>query len=117
MPYVTVFSGLPQVNILDAPPILLSALPGMSAQQANAVLAERQSPGVDGQALLASLGGGQSAATIEVSRALRVSVGVQFDNGTRANAEMVILLGDDADEPYRVLSWRDDFDQIAPAGG
>jgi general secretion pathway protein K len=117
LPYVTVFSGLPQVNILDAPPIVLSALPGMSAQQVNAVLAERQSPGVDGQALLASLGGGQSAATIEVSRALRVSVGVQFDNGTRANAEMVILLGDDADEPYRVLSWRDDFDQIAPAGG
>jgi general secretion pathway protein K len=117
LPYVTVFSGLAQVNILDAPPIVLSALPGMSAQQVNAVLAERQSPGVDGQALLASLGGGQSAATIEVSRALRVSVGVQFDNGTRANAEMVILLGDDADEPYRVLSWRDDFDQISPAGG
>lgn len=117
LPYLTVFSGLPQVNILDASPMVLSALPGISGQQVNAVLAERQSPGVDGKALLASLGGAQSAATVEASRAIRVSVGVQFDNATRANAEVVILLSDDADEPYRVLSWRDDFDQIAPAGG
>jgi general secretion pathway protein K len=46
-----------------------------------------------------------------------VSARVQFDNGVRANAEIVMLLADDGDEPYRVLSWRDDFDQIAPAGG
>jgi general secretion pathway protein K len=114
MPFVTVFSGLPQVNVLDAPPLVLAALPGVAPEQVNAVLAARQSPGVDRQAVLAALGPTQGGATVEAGRAVRVSVGVQFDSGTRAVAEIVILLSDDADEPYRVLSWRDDFDQIAP---
>jgi general secretion pathway protein K len=42
---------------------------------------------------------------------------VRFDDGTRAGADIVILLADDDQEPYRILSWRDDFDQIASAGG
>jgi general secretion pathway protein K len=39
-----------------------------------------------------------------------VTVRVAFDNGRRVGAEAVILLLDDGDEPYRVLSWQDDFD-------
>jgi general secretion pathway protein K len=39
-----------------------------------------------------------------------VTVGIAFDNGRRVGAEAVILPLDDADEPYRVLSWHDDFD-------
>jgi general secretion pathway protein K len=117
MPYVTVYGGGAQVNILDAPPLVLAAL-GMAPQQVNAVLAQRDMPGVDAKALLQSLGNAEgSPATIEPGKAMRVSVGIQFDSGVRSNAEIVILLGDDGDEPYRVLSWRDDFDQIAPAGG
>jgi general secretion pathway protein K len=114
MPFVTIFSGMPQVNILDAAPLVLAALPGVSPEQVNAVLAARESPGIDGQAVLAALGPVQGGATVEASRAVRVSVAVQFDSGTRAGAEIVMLLSDDGDEPYRVLSWRDDFDQIAP---
>lgn len=116
MANITVFSGIPQVNVLDAPPFVLAALPGIGAEQVNGVLAARQSPRPDGKAILASLGTAQGSATVEPSRSIRVSVGIRFDSGTRATAEIVILLGDDADEPYRVLSWRDDFDQIAPAG-
>src|SRR5215831_17217457 len=88
LPYVTVFSGVPQINIMDASPLVLAAL-----------------------------GPGQSAATVDPGPSIRVSVGLRFDNGTRANAEIVIVLTDDADEPYRILSWRDDFDQISPARG
>jgi general secretion pathway protein K len=117
MPYITVYSGAPQVNILDASPFVLAALPGVSREQVNAVLAARETPGIDPKALLASLGSEQGVATVEPSRSILVSVRVQFDSGTRSDAEIVILLGDDANEPYRVLSWRDDFDQIAPAGG
>jgi general secretion pathway protein K len=83
----------------------------------NAVLATRDRPDVDGKALVASLGTAQSGVTVEPSKAFRLSVGIQFDSGVRTTAEIVILLADDGDEPYRVLSWRDDFDQIAPAGG
>jgi general secretion pathway protein K len=116
LPYITVYSGAPQVNILDAPTFVLAAL-GLDGEQVNNVLAARQTPRVDGQALLASLGAAQSAATVEPGKSVRVTAVIQFDGGMRTSAEIVILLGDDADEPYRVLSWRDDFDQLAPAGG
>ena len=116
LPYVTVYSGAGQVNILDAPPLVLAAL-GLGPEQVNAVLAERDRPGVDGKALIALLGNAQNGATAEPSRAFRLTVGIQFDSGVRTTAEIVILLADDGDEPYRVLSWRDDFDQIVPAGG
>jgi general secretion pathway protein K len=115
MPYVTVYGGGEEVNILDAAPLVLAAL-GVAPDQVNAVLAQRETPGIDGKALMQSLGN-LPGATVEPSKAMRVSVGIRFDSGVRSTAEIVILLGDDADEPYRVLSWRDDFDQIAPAGG
>lgn len=116
MPYVTVYGASAQVNILDAPPLVLAAL-GIAPDQVNAVLATRDRPDVDRKALIASLGAEQSGATAEPGQSFRLSVGIQFDSGVRTTAEIVILVADDGDEPYRVLSWRDDFDQIAPAGG
>ena len=116
LPYVTVFSGVPQVNVLVAPPLVLAALPGITPEQVNGVLAARRSV-PDAKAVLASLEGVRDSATVEVGRSLRVSVAVRFDDGSRAGADVVILLTDDDQEPYRILSWRDDFDQIASAGG
>jgi general secretion pathway protein K len=113
MPYVTVFNGRPQVNVLAAPPVVVAALPGMEAAQVNEFLGARQST-ADGQALLEALGPAASAATVETGKATRISVIVQFDRGRRVSAEIVIMLEDDAERPYRVLSWRDDFDQIEP---
>jgi general secretion pathway protein K len=113
LPYVTVFNGRPQVNILDAPPVVLAALPGM-AEQLNDFLKAREST-VDGQVLLEALGAAKSAGTIEGGKATRITVSVQFDSGRRASAEIVILVDDDdVNQPYRVLSWRDDFDQLDP---
>jgi general secretion pathway protein K len=116
MPYLTVYGGAGPVNILEAAPLVLAAM-GIAPDQVNAVLAARDRPDVDGKALLATLGLGEAGGTVEPGRTFRLSVGIQFDSGVRTTAEIVILLADDADEPYRVLSWRDDFDQIAPAGG
>ena len=96
--------------------LVLAAL-GIAPDQVNAVLAARDRPDVDGKALIASLGPTAKGATVEPSKAFRLSVGIQFDSGVRTTAEIVVLLADDGDEPYRVLSWRDDFDQIASAGG
>jgi general secretion pathway protein K len=117
LPYVTVLSGSPQVNVLAAPPLVLAALPGITPEQVNGVLAARRSAPQDAQAVLESLGSARDAATVATGATVRVSVGLRFDDGSRASADIVILLGDDGAEPYRILSWRDDFDQIAPAGG
>jgi general secretion pathway protein K len=115
LPCLTVFSGVGQVNVLAAPPVVLAALPGITPEQVNGVLAARRSA-PDGQAVLASLEGIRDSATVEMGRSVRVSVGLRFDDGSRANADIVILLTDDGEEPYRILSWRDDFDQMAFAG-
>jgi general secretion pathway protein K len=116
LPYVTVFSGVPQVNVLAAPPLVLAALPNITPEQVNNILAARRSV-ADVQAVLASLEGIRDSATVEAGHSLRVSVAVRFDDGSRVDADIVIMLADDGEEPYHILSWRDDFDQIAPAGG
>jgi general secretion pathway protein K len=43
-------------------------------------------------------------------KTLRVAASIRFDNGRRVQAEAVILLIQDDEEPYHILSWHDDFD-------
>ena len=59
---------------------------------------------------LQMLGPAQANATAQGSNATRVMVQVDLAKGRRINAEAVILLLEDAEDPYRVLSWTDDFD-------
>ena len=35
---------------------------------------------------------------------------IAFDNGRQVRAEAVILIIEGDEEPYHILSWRDDFD-------
>jgi general secretion pathway protein K len=55
LPFLTIYSGLAQVNILEAPPRVLAALPGITQDRLNAVVAQRQMAG-DQQILLQLLG-------------------------------------------------------------
>jgi general secretion pathway protein K len=109
LPFVTVFSNLPSINILDAEPQVVAALPGMTPENLQAVLSQRGDPGLAPQSLLGLAGNGGSA-TLAGSKAFRMTIGVDFDNGRRTGAEVVILLLEEGDEPYRVLSWRNGFD-------
>ena len=135
LPFVTVFSGLSQVDVSVADPTVLSALPGMTPQILGAVINARvQDPG-DGRALLTLLGPAKAHATTDASKTFRASIAVEFDNGRRVHAQVVFRLkdqgaktqgpktqgasnqsakdqgaGDHGDEPYELLYWRDDFD-------
>lgn len=111
LPYVTVFSGRPNINVLDAAPLVLAALPGMSAELLNTLLNERGGAGREnGQQVLGLLGPAQASATLEGSKAIRVRIRVDLQNARVVNAVVVILIPESADEPFRVLSWRDDAD-------
>jgi len=110
LPYVTVFSGQTGVDVRDAAPLVIAALPGMSPDRLDAVLSARQKAPQDAQALTALLGPAQNSAGAAAGKATRVNVTIGFDNGRRVGAEAVILPLKDADRPYRVLSWHDDFD-------
>jgi general secretion pathway protein K len=107
MPFVTVYSGLPKVNVLDAAPEVIAALPGMTPALLNSFLDKRESGPVDEQSLPRLLGPSQEGATVEPSAAYRVQVQIAFDNGRRIESEAVILTGT-TEAPYHVLYWRDD---------
>jgi general secretion pathway protein K len=107
IPFVTVYSGRPEINVFDAPPELIAALPEMTPARLNAFLAQREASAADKDSLSRLLGPDQPGATADGSNAFRVRVSIAFDNGWQTGSEAVILL-DTADEPFRVLSWRSD---------
>lgn len=106
LPYVTVFSGRQDVNILEAAPQVIAALPGMTPERIGGVLAQRGalSPGESAAAVLGPV---QNAATTDTSKAVRVTVLIALGNGRRIVSEAVILV-DGRDEPFHVLSWQND---------
>jgi general secretion pathway protein K len=113
MPFVTVFSGREDINVLDAAPQVIAALPKMTPERMNAFLNDRAGLArSDGPAALEQLGAARSGATVEGSDAARVTIRITFDNGRRIVSEAVILI-DGRDEPFRVLSWQDDL-ELAP---
>jgi general secretion pathway protein K len=135
LPFVTVFSGRPEVDIFTANSTVLSAFPEMTPQILGAVQRARMTAPDDGRALLELLGPAKARATTERSKASRASIAVDFDNGRRVHAEVVFRLKDKDDkdksdgnsenkgdnnsdkddkaesgEPYDLLYWLDDFD-------
>src|SRR5260370_673292 len=93
---------------LNAAPQVLPALPNMTPENLQSVLTQRGDPALDPQSLIGMVGG--EGATVSGSRAYRIAVDVELPDGRRSGAEIVILLLEGGDEPYRVLSWRNASD-------
>jgi general secretion pathway protein K len=110
MPYVTIYSGRQDVSVADAAPEVIAAIPGMTPDRLYMALSQPGGP----QAAQPVAQGDPSAPPPPESKTSRVTVRLAFDNGRRTSAEVVVLLVEDGDEPYRVLSWRDDFDGTGP---
>ena len=106
LPFVTVYSGRPQINISDAAPEVIAALPGMTADRVKAVLEQRRTRPDNKQAQIQLLGTAQQYATTEASRAIRVNIQIALKNTRQRQFEVVILLYDEGSEPFSVLSWR-----------
>jgi general secretion pathway protein K len=109
LPFVTVFSGQPKVNALVAPPEVVAALPGMTPSGLKEFLQARPALPTDKAAITTALGPAQAGATIDKSNFFRILIAVKFDNGRRTSSEVVIELRGEED-PYRVLSWRDEVE-------
>ena len=113
LPFVTVFSGSPNVDVLIAPPEVIAALPGMTPAALNDFLKQRPALPRDQSAIAAALGPAQASAAIPKSKSFRVLTTLSFDNGRRTSSEVVIALGEDKEkdkDPYQVLSWQDDVE-------
>jgi general secretion pathway protein K len=116
LPFVTIYSGMREVNVLDAPAEVIAALPGMSSGRLNAFLEQRESLPADPQFIAGALGENQAGVTSKGSDAYRVRTRIAFDNGWRKTSEAVIMMQVGSSvEPYLVLSWQDDIDPAAGA--
>ncbi len=113
MQFVTVFSGRGQVNVFEAAPEVVASLPGMTPATLDMFLKQRQNLPRDMKTVADLLGQGQTSVSIEGGDAVRVRTSIQFENGRQSAAEVVILL-DGGEDPYRILSWRDEDEVVAP---
>jgi general secretion pathway protein K len=107
-PFVTIFNGRAQIDVNEAPPQVIRALPGINPSAVDEILNARDPR--NPQFVLRLLGAAQSSVAIGGRRATRASVHVALDTGRKVNADVVLLITDNDPEPYRVLAWRDDFD-------
>jgi general secretion pathway protein K len=118
LPFVTVFNGSSNVNVLVAAPEVIAALPGMTPAALNDFLNQRPALSSDQAAIAAALGPAQASATIPKSKSFRILTTLRYDNGRRTTSEVVLALGEEKDkDPYQVLSWQDDVEARKPAGG
>lgn len=112
LPYLTVYSGQPEVNVLCAAPEVLAALPGLTPERLDILLSQRA--GAPQDFLRAQLGMGAQYVTAQPSNTNRVTVDVRLDANRRVRSEAVILLLPDDTEPYRIQSWRDEDTEPLP---
>lgn len=109
LPHVTVYSGRAGINLAEASEQVIAALPGMSSDKLQAVLARRMAGPAPPGELIGLAGVGGDTATPEKARAMRIAVQMVLKDGHRVTSEAVILLRDEAGEPYRVLTVRADI--------
>jgi general secretion pathway protein K len=116
IPYLTVYGGQAGINVFDAAPEVLSALPGITPERLQILLSPRQ--GASQDVLRAQLGMAAQFITMQPSKANRITVAIRFDTNRRVRSQAVVLLPDKDTEPFRMLSWRDDIGEpeSQPAG-
>jgi general secretion pathway protein K len=110
LPDVTVFSGKAQVDLVNAAPETLAALPGMTPDILHKVLQARAANPDDSKSLKELLGPTGERVTTDAFKTLRAAIRVDLEHGRRIQAEVVFRLADKGDEPYDIVFWRDDFD-------
>ncbi|MGH6801461.1 MAG: general secretion pathway protein GspK, partial [Methylocella sp.] len=109
LPFVTVFNGRAEIDVNEAAPEVIAALPNMNAKVVEEILTRRdpQNP----QKVLGLLGAATSSVAVGGRKATRATVRITLDTGRKVNADAVLLITENNSlEPYRILAWRDDFD-------
>ena len=107
LPHLTVFSGRAEINVRVAAAEVTAAVAATSPERPARDLPQRAAAGQNGPPA-------PTGTTAEAGDAARVTVRVDFDDGRRLAAEVVILVRDFGEDPFRVLSWRDDIDAPLP---
>jgi general secretion pathway protein K len=106
-PYLTVYAESAQVDPLTAPPEVLRSLPGLSAQQVDAYLADRtQRGGSVYAATLPPVPGLSPFLANPAQRTVTITSEGRTASGTQFVREAVVATTGARDQPYRLLVWR-----------
>lgn len=108
LPNLTVYSGRPEINVREATPEVVAALPGMTPEALHLLLDQRS--GIPLDVLKARLGLTAGFATVEPSRTVRALIDVRLDAKRSSRFDIVVLPLLSGDEPFRILSWSDEAD-------
>ncbi len=110
MSFVTIYNGVPQIDVIVALPEVIMSLPHIAPDSVDAILERRGSQ--NAKSILSLLGQASDSVSLDPRKASRVNVAIRFKDRRRVNAEAVILLIGQDTEPYRILAWSDDFDGV-----
>lgn len=112
MAFVTVYSGMAEINVLDAAPEVVAALPNMTSAKLEAFLNQRaELPRDNPEFVIGALGGRQPGATISASNAYRVRMHITLQDGRQRMPEAVIQMSEPGDpKAFHVLAWTDEVD-------
>lgn len=104
--FVTVYSGRREVDVFEAAPEVIAALPGAASGGVSAFLAQRSTLPRRPDAAIGLLGTGEGTVAVFSGDNIRLNCSVAFDNGRRMSAEVIVQI-EGGDEPYEVLSWHE----------
>jgi general secretion pathway protein K len=110
LPFLTIYSGHSDIDILDAAPQVLAALPDMTPERLDRIISRRTITSSTAQSVADLIGSDQAGTTTDAGDTFRINIGIVFDNGRRASSEAVILVNRDEDVPYHILLWHEDAD-------
>ncbi|MCH9807970.1 MAG: general secretion pathway protein GspK [Alphaproteobacteria bacterium] len=107
-PFVTVHAKSGRINALSAPPTVLRAIPGITAEDARRIVKLRDRGAAGRRTLLSMLANLENF--IELTNGPAYSVKVRLTGNSDLNgfaAQAIIGPSLDKNAPYRVLSWQD----------
>jgi general secretion pathway protein K len=104
-PFITVYSGVPDIDPLTAPAEVLRSLPGANPQEIETFLAERERLGPEPGAL-PPLSGVTGYLVHRGLQAVMIISEGKIVGGTTFTREVVVALAPDPSAPYSVLTWR-----------
>ena len=107
LPFVTVFSGAAGVDVLDAAPEVVAALPGMTPLVLKDFLASRARLPRETAVIAQALGPASASAAVPKNKAWRARIVARSATARRSGSTVVIAAGGE-NGPYRVLSRQDD---------
>ncbi|MEY9181212.1 general secretion pathway protein GspK [Bradyrhizobium sp. USDA 313] len=116
MPFVTVFSGSPGIDILAAPAEVVASVPGMTPLILKDFLASRDALSADPAAIAQALVPASARVIAGKSNAWRLRVSLRAADGRRRSSVVVIELGE-GKLPYRVLSHEEEGAQTHDGRG